>query len=194
MIISGTIIAVEKPDYTDPQYGNQYQNITIETRDGEITGRIGCKKPYTKQDQLSKGQWELEVKTNAQGEYNRLKKYYAQPYTPPQGQTRRPAASSEQKVEEKVDWDAKDLRMARMSGLNNATRLVCLLAEMEKDVAYLPNASASPDTIKTVAAEFVDYIYNGLNTEKLKKKWNPEDEPIRNPEVGREPGEDDVPY
>lgn len=66
---------------------------------------------------------------------------------------RPPAGRSEHKQKEKVDWDAKDLRMARMSGLNNATRLVCLLAELQKDTGI------SPQNIIEVADEFVRYIY-----------------------------------
>jgi len=76
----------------------------------------------------------------------------------PQGQARPPAGPPQQKQEEKVADTAKDLRDARMSGLNNATRIVCLLAEMQKDI------NVSPQHIKEVAAEFVHFIYNGLET------------------------------
>lgn len=57
------------------------------------------------------------------------------------------------------DWDAKDLRMARMAALKSATQLMCLMAEMMK-------IEVSPNTIKKTAAEFVEYIYNGLSVQE----------------------------
>lgn len=67
-----------------------------------------------------------------------------------------PQATGGQKTSGDVDWDAKDLRMARMNALTNATRLVCLMTEVgEKE---------SPDLrlITTLANSIVDYIYNGM--------------------------------
>lgn len=89
MIINGTIKQVFPPDYTDPKWHNQYQNIVVDTVSGDMTGRIGCKKPYTQQDIGSQGQWECVQDTNAQGAYNKFKKYnpqYPDQATPQQSQ------------------------------------------------------------------------------------------------------------
>jgi hypothetical protein len=84
MIISGNISQVTPPDFTD-RYGNQYQNITIETVNGPITGRIGSKKPYTQQNIGHNGQWDCEQAQNQQGPYNKLKRHYDTPYQGQQG-------------------------------------------------------------------------------------------------------------
>jgi len=78
MLIKGTISVVNPPDYAD-NYGNQYQNITVDTIQGQITGRIGCKKSYTNADIGQQGQWDTEQATSPQGPYNKFKKHYDTP-------------------------------------------------------------------------------------------------------------------
>lgn len=98
MLIQGPIEAINPPDFTD-QYGNQYQNITVSTAAGPVTGRIGSKKPYTAQDIGRAGQWDSEQKQGKQGAYNRFKRHYDTPYQgqqqgqqAPQQPTQRPNA------------------------------------------------------------------------------------------------------
>lgn len=74
----------------------------------------------------------------------------------PQNIPQQPQQAIQQPKVPEVDWDAKDLRNARMNALNNATQLVCLMAEMSKNGEDLNDL-----TIRQVAAVFVDYIYNG---------------------------------
>ena len=84
----------------------------------------------------------------------------ATPQNAPQAPSQAVQASNAPKD---VDWDAKDLRMARMSGLNNATRLICLLAETTKDIELRPDDRESlVNLVKEASAELVHYIYNGL--------------------------------
>lgn len=54
------------------------------------------------------------------------------------------------------DWDAKDLRMARMNALTNSTKLVCLMLEAGE--------TKPPDValIAKTAEMIVNYIYKGL--------------------------------
>ena len=93
-----------------------------------------------------------------------------------------------------VDWDAKDKRMARMGGLNNATRLICLLAEAGK--------IDSPDVnlITKTAELMVNYIYNGLskprNAVKAAAKAAEElgDHYDGSQPTPGEPNEDDIPF
>ena len=62
-----------------------------------------------------------------------------------------------------VDWDAKDLRMARMNALTNATKLVCLIAESNKE--YTDNPADDPTLLTLIeksAEVLVNYIYKGL--------------------------------
>ena len=109
MLIQGTIVGVEAPDYTDPKYHNQYQNITISTAQGTVEGRIGTKTPYTKADIGKPGKWDSEPGTNSQGPYNQFKKHYDKPYQQ-QGQQRQPAV---QPQGQKPDWDAIALGKVR---------------------------------------------------------------------------------
>ena len=73
------------------------------------------------------------------------------------------AAQSTQGTKD-VDWDAKDLRMARMCGLNNATKMLCLFAETGK--AEPPNI----ELITKIAELMVKYIYNGLSKQSSVKQ------------------------
>ncbi len=66
-----------------------------------------------------------------------------------------------QKPDKPVDWDAKDFRYARMNGLSNATRLICLIAEADKDFAN-SGGDALVSFVKKTANIFVEYIYKGL--------------------------------
>ncbi len=95
MLISGTITGVGTPDFTD-SYGNQYQNITIETTQGSMTGRIACKTPYTEQSIGSQGQWDSEQAQNQQGAYNKFKKHYDKPYQSQQGAPQNPPQAPSQ--------------------------------------------------------------------------------------------------
>lgn len=98
MLLTGTITRVEPPDFSD-KYGNQYQNIYIDAGNGELKGRIGCKKPYTQESIGSQGQWECEQASSPQGQYNKLKKHFDQPY---QGQQ----STRQRGTDDKPDWDA----------------------------------------------------------------------------------------
>ena len=62
-----------------------------------------------------------------------------------------------------VDWDAKDLRMARMNALTNSTKLVCLMLEAGE--------TKPPDValIAKTAELIVNYIYNGLQKDAVKQ-------------------------
>ncbi len=107
---------------------------------------------------------------------------------PPQNaQQASSGAAGNVKEDKPVDWDAKDLRQARMNGLNNATCLMVMLAEMNRV------NNTSPDDIKKVAAEYVDYIYNGI-----KKGSSPSNYDEANREMDEAqlspPLDQDVPY
>ena len=79
MLISGTISQVTPPDYTN-QFNVQYQNITIQTSNGPVQGRVGKKQPYTQADLNTADQWDMETATANGKSYNKLKKHYDQPY------------------------------------------------------------------------------------------------------------------
>lgn len=96
MQITGTILQVTPPDYTD-NYGNQYQNITIQTQAGPVIGRKGSKTPYGVHDVNKQVTWECEQKTNSRGTYNQFRMpqdpQYAQPQ---QGQPPQPQQAPQQ--------------------------------------------------------------------------------------------------
>lgn len=112
MLITGTILQVEPPDYKD-NYGNQYQNITIQTQAGPMIGRKGSKTPYGTHDINRQVSWECEQKTNSRGQYNQFKipqdPKYAQPAPsqPQQGaQQPLPQPNARNKANGQPDWDA----------------------------------------------------------------------------------------
>ena len=159
MIITGTITQVGQASEPSGQYAVRYQDITITDPNGkEWYGRIGSKQGYQENTPISVT---VEVKQGEQGEYNYFRKHNPQyaDQTSSQRSPQAPSQAAESSKKENVDWE--DLRMARMSSLNNATRLICLLAEMNKDATF-----CSTDTIKATAAEMVDYIYNGVDSHK----------------------------
>lgn len=61
------------------------------------------------------------------------------------------------------DWDAKDLRMARMNALTNTTKLICLIAEAHKDIDITGKDRVGLVNLVTQTADIIlHYIYNGL--------------------------------
>lgn len=78
MQITGTIITISPPDYTDG-YGTHYQNLVVQTPSGAVVGRKGAKTPYVSPQDLNRQvTWDVEVKTNSNGEYN----YFRKPQDP----------------------------------------------------------------------------------------------------------------
>jgi hypothetical protein len=71
MLIQGNIIAIMPSDYTDT-WGNKYQNITVQTAQGEIEGRKGSKTEYTQNDIGKQIKWVCEKARNKRGEYNKF--------------------------------------------------------------------------------------------------------------------------
>ena len=182
MLVQGPIISIEPPDYTD-DYGNHYQNIVVRTVSGDIKGRIGTKKPYTEQNLQQQGQWDCEAKEGGQGLYNKFKKHYDKPYQGQQAPSQPAQATNEQQSapqgKKEPDWDAKDLRMARMNALTNSTRLICLIAETNKE--YTENPTDDPTLLKliTKSAEIlVNYIYNGLTKKQTPDSNQSQNNPI----------------
>lgn len=188
MIISGTISQAGPPSEPTGQWAVRYQDVTITDNTGQIwAGRIGSKMGYSLNTPI---QVTVEQKQGNDGPYNYFKKYnpqyqQGQQQNAPQAPSRVAGTSNASKD---VDWDAKDLRMARMSGLSNATKLMCILAEMVRQ-------EISSDIIKKCAAEYVDYIYNGI---KRKSEQPTAERGQPNPNyVGNNPpptGDDDIPF
>ncbi len=166
MLVQGQIIAITPPDYTN-NFGVQYQNITVQTVQGPVEGRIGTKKPYTAQNINQQGQWDCEAASNNQGTYNKFKKHYDKPYQGQQGTQQAPQTTNPQQPapqgKNEPDWDAKDLRMARMNSLTNSTKLICLIAEANKDIDVKGKDREGLVNLVTQTADILlHYIYNGL--------------------------------
>lgn len=85
MLITGTIAKADPPDFRD-QYGNQYQNITIQTITGPVLGRKASKTPYAVQDIGRQVEWECTQQTSSRGPYNKFTKPQDPQYAQPQGQ------------------------------------------------------------------------------------------------------------
>lgn len=65
-------------------------------------------------------------------------------------------------------WDAKDKRMARMSGLKDAAMVLCAIAEANKDFA----AYLTREKVTEMSEYFVNYIYNGTNSQPPEEDMN----------------------
>ena len=63
-------------------------------------------------------------------------------------------------AEKVVDWDAKDLRQAKMAGLKAATALIDILARCDPEGTKAKLAEVNPvDLTKDIATQLVSYIY-----------------------------------
>jgi hypothetical protein len=59
-----------------------------------------------------------------------------------------------------VDWDAKDLRSAKMNALNNATALIDILAKSDPEGTKAKLKEINPiDLTKDIATQLVKFIY-----------------------------------
>jgi len=132
MLIQGTVLEVTNPDYQN-NFGVQYQNITIQTVQGQIQGRIGTKKPYTVQDIGQQGQWDCEQAQNKQGSYNKFKKHYDNPY---QGQqaTQQGTGGTNSKPR---DYDAENRGKVRTQFIKAAIIAGTLKCQSYEDVLTL---------------------------------------------------------
>ena len=66
------------------------------------------------------------------------------------------------------DWDAKDLRMARMNSVTNSTKLICLMAEVNKDIDITGKDRERLVNLVTQTADIIlHYIYNGLTKKQV---------------------------
>jgi hypothetical protein len=71
-LIQGQLSEVTPPDFKD-NYGNSYQNITVNTQSGPIQGRKASKQPYGIHDVGREVKWECEAASNSRGPYNKFK-------------------------------------------------------------------------------------------------------------------------
>lgn len=72
------------------------------------------------------------------------------------------------------DWEAKDLRMARMNSLTNSTKLICLMAEANKDIDITGKDREGLVNLVTQTADILlHYIYNGLAKKQDSKQNSP---------------------
>lgn len=117
----------------------------------------------------------LTVRTDEYNGIFRLKANMVVPKAKPSQQIS-PAAKTGKT--DNVDWDAKDLRQARMAGLKAATALLIALAEAER-------SSLSMDALLDAAEELVSYIYKGRPTVS---------EPVDEEGPSEMPTGDDIPF
>lgn len=62
------------PNFTD-QWGNKYQDVTVQTATGNVSGQKASKNELTQNDINSQVEWECEVKQDKRGQnYNRFTK------------------------------------------------------------------------------------------------------------------------
>lgn len=73
MLVQGQIVAIMPPDYSD-NYGNQYQNITVRTAQGDIQGRKASKQALTQNDINTQVEWNCEQAQSKRGAYNKFTK------------------------------------------------------------------------------------------------------------------------
>lgn len=165
---SGTIIKVgEIKTRTKSQMsknaGQQYnvQKITIQDNTDNIGVWAYADKQYLPTQSATGNGMLKEYEGKRYIDYATVKISPQQPA--PQNIPPQPQQALQPPKTPEVDWDAKDLRNARMNALNNATQLVCLVAEMSKNGDELNDL-----TVRQVATVFVDYIYKGL-VEKVRE-------------------------
>lgn len=199
--MQGTIAQVYPPDSQDG-YNNHYQTIVISTQHGPITGVKASQQPLTQNDVGKQIEWDVtQAHNKVRGTYNKFttpKALYGGPYQAPSAQGQQYAPQNAQQGPQQpaqrpngtkgVDWDAKDLRNARMNGLNNATALVCLMGDLTEE--------ASIEMCERIANRFVAYIYKGPQHKPVPGPQRWEDTNLSNdPEgMGMQQGDDVAPF
>lgn len=74
-----------------------------------------------------------------------------------------PAGTAVTPDKPEVNWDAKDLRSARMNGCNNATTVMDILARVDPEATKEKLKEVNPiDLAKDIAKQFVKFIYEGV--------------------------------
>ncbi len=73
-LIQGEIIAIMPPNFTD-SWGNQYQDVTVRTVQGDVQGQKASKAALTENDIGAQVEWNIEVKQNNRNQnYNKFTK------------------------------------------------------------------------------------------------------------------------
>ncbi|GAH33723.1 unnamed protein product [marine sediment metagenome] len=94
MLVQGQIIAIMPPNFQD-SWGNQYQDVTVRTAQGDITGQKASKMALTENDVGNQVVWNCDVKQNSRGQdYNKFIKLQDPQYAS-QGSPQRPQSSTQ---------------------------------------------------------------------------------------------------
>lgn len=92
------------------------------------------------------------------------------------------------------DWDAKDLRMARMNALTNSTKLICLMAESNVEKDTDKDRDRLVNLVTFTAEIIVNYIYKGLSKKLAPEKPQYQANPNWIGENPPPPTDDQVPF
>ena len=87
-LIQGEITAIMPPNFTD-QWGNHYQDVTVRTAQGDISGQKASRTALTQQNIGNQVEWNCEVKQDKnQQNYNKFTKPQDPQYASQGGVTR----------------------------------------------------------------------------------------------------------
>ena len=107
-LVQGEIVAIMPPNFTD-NWGNQYQDVTVRTAQGDISGQKASKQVLTENDIGAQVSWNCEPKQNSRGQnYNKFTKPQDSQYAPQGGVTRTQQARGGTNAPKARDYDAEN--------------------------------------------------------------------------------------
>lgn len=174
-LIQGEIIAIMPPNFSD-NWGNQYQDVTVRTAQGDISGQKASKQALTENDIGAQVEWNCEVKQDRRGQnYNKFTKPQDPQYASQGRATRPQQARQGTNAPQARDYDAENRGKVRTQFIKAA-----IIAGTLKCKCY--------DDILTLT----DFAMTGIDPAKAKPQYRP------NPNyVGDDPPppvDDDIPY
>lgn len=136
-LIQGQITAIMPPNFTD-QWGNKYQDVTVQTAQGDISGQKASKTALTQQDIGTQIEWNLEVKQNTRNQnYNKFTKPQDPQYGS-QGSSQRPQQARQRtNAPQARDYDAENRGKVRTQFIKAAIIAGTLKCQSFEDVLNL---------------------------------------------------------
>ncbi len=164
-LIQGQIVAIMPPNFTD-QWGNQYQDVTVRTAQGDIVGQKASKTALTENDVGAQVEWNIEVKQNQRNQnYNKFTKPQDPQYGSQNRATRPQRAAQGTNVSRSRDYDAENRGKVRTQFIKAAIIAGTLNCKCYDDILTL-----------------TEFAMTGIDPAKAKPQYRP------NPEyVGENP-------
>jgi hypothetical protein len=156
MLVQGQIIAIIPPDYSD-NYGNQYQNITVRTAQGDIQGRKASKQALTENDINRQVEWNCEQAQSRRGVYNKFTKLQDPQYASQNQQQGTQQARQGTNAPQSAPHSNRDASICRQTAGKVAAEI--LASSGADSIGQTPNETAA--LLVSVAKPIAEWFLTG---------------------------------